>query len=131
MSYTVAFICTHNACRSQMAEALARKLIPDPEITFCSAGSDPIDAVDPKAVSLMKKIYGIDMSAQHPKTIHEIPDPDLAISMGCSVRCPFIGRDFDDNWNLPDPMGKDDQTYRTVISEIEQDILLLRQKLPH
>ena len=50
----------------------------------------------------MKEIYGIDMEAngQYSKLIADIPDVDIAISMGCNVGCPFIGRAFDDNWGL-------------------------------
>ena len=63
--------------------------------------------------------------AQYSKTIDQIPIPDIAISMGCEVGCPFIGRGFDDNWNLPDPTGTDDKTFQAVIEEIEKKILQL------
>lgn len=55
----------------------------------------------------MKELYGINMEkSQYPKLISDIPNSDIAISMGCNVGCPFIGRDFDDNWQLEDPTGK-------------------------
>ena len=75
----------------------------------------------------MKEIYGIDMEAngQHSKLITDIPDVDIAISMGCNVGCPFIGRAFDDNWSLPDPTGQGDEVFKEVIKQIEERIMLL------
>ena len=74
----------------------------------------------------MKKMYGIDMEqTQYSKLIAEIPMPDIAISMGCDVGCPLIGRSFDDDWGLPDPTGKDDAEFEKVIKEIEARVLKL------
>ena len=55
--------------------------------------------------------------------------PDIAISMGCNVGCPFIGRPFDDNWELDDPTGKSDEEFITIIKKIEEKIIHLRNKL--
>ena len=78
----------------------------------------------------MKELYGIDMEQkQYSKLLADIPNPDVAISMGCNVACPFIGRDFDDNWGLEDPTGKSDDEFKVVIKEIESRILQLREKL--
>ena len=97
----VAFICVHNACRSQIAEALGKLLASD-VFESCSAGTETKSHIDSDAVRIMKELYGIDMEkTQHPKAIAEIPAPDIAISMGCNVGCPFIGRAFDDNWGGP------------------------------
>lgn len=75
----------------------------------------------------MKELYGIDMErTQYSKTIDAIPAPDIAISMGCDVGCPYIGRPFDADWGLPDPTGCDDATFIAVIHQIEQHILQLR-----
>ena len=75
----------------------------------------------------MKELYGIDMEqTQYSKLISDIPVPDRAISMGCNVGCPFIGRAFDDNWGLEDPTGKTDDEFKVVIAEIEKKILELR-----
>ena len=75
----------------------------------------------------MKEIYGIDMEAngQHSKLITDITDVDIAISMGCNVGCPFIGRAFDDNWGLDDPTGKSDDDFKAVIQRIEENIMEL------
>lgn len=58
-----------------------------------------------------------------------IPTPDIAISMGCNVGCPFIGRPFDDNWGLDDPTGKSDEEFKRVIEEIRKNVLALKQQL--
>lgn len=58
-----------------------------------------------------------------------IPEPDIAISMGCNVGCPFIGRPFDDNWELEDPTGKSDEEFKKVIDEIRVRIMELKQRL--
>ena len=66
---------------------------------------------------------------QYSKLISEIPKPDIAISMGCNVGCPFIGRSFDDNWGLDDPTGKSDEEFEIVIKEIEHKIIQLRNSI--
>ena len=125
----VAFICVHNACRSQIAEALGKLLASD-VFESCSAGTETKSHIDSDAVRIMKELYGIDMEkTQHPKTIAEIPPPDIAISMGCNVGCPFIGRPFDENWGLEDPEGKPDEAFIAVIKEIETRIRMLRSEL--
>ena len=76
----------------------------------------------------MKKLYNIDMEkTQYSKTIDEIPTPDIAISMGCDVGCPYIGRAFDDDWGLQDPMGCNDEVFIKVIDEIKHKILKLKE----
>ena len=122
---TASFFCVHNSCRSQIAEALGKHLRGD-EFDFYSAGTETKPQINPDAVRLMKQCYGIDMEQmQYSKTADRIPVPDLAISMGCEVGCPYIGRAFDDNWNLPDPTGKSDEEFLAVIAEIERRIRML------
>lgn len=83
--------------------------------------------IDQDAVRLMKELYGIDVEQmQYSKTITDIPKPDIAISMGCNVGCPFIGRAFDDNWELDDPTGKSDEEFISIIKRIEENILKLK-----
>ena len=126
----VAFICVHNSCRSQIAEALGKHLAGD-VFESHSAGTETKPQINQDAVRLMKEIYGIDMEAngQHSKLISEIPEVDMAISMGCNVGCPFIGRTFDDNWGLEDPTGKSDEEFRLVISQIEEKIWELKRSI--
>ena len=125
----VAFICVHNSCRSQIAEALGKALASDVFESY-SAGTETRPQINPDAVRLMKALYGIDMEqTQYSKRISDIPEPDIAISMGCNVGCPFIGRPFDDNWGLDDPTGKSDEAFQKVIDEIRLRIMELKQRL--
>ena len=125
----VAFICVHNSCRSQIAEALGKHLASDVFESY-SAGSEIKNQINLDAVRLMKNLYGLDMeTTQHPKLIKEIPQADMLISMGCNVGCPFVGKEFDDNWQLDDPTGKEDQEFIKVIHEIEEKILKLKEEL--
>lgn len=126
----VAFICVHNSCRSQMAEALGKHLANEVFESY-SAGTETKPQINQDAVRLMKEIYGIDMEAngQYSKLISQIPDVDVAISMGCNVGCPFIGRAFDDNWGLEDPTGKSDEEFRRIIQQIEDKILELKKRI--
>ena len=122
MKKKIAFICVHNSCRSQIAEALGKHLRGD-EFDFYSAGTETKPQINQDAVRLMKELYGINMElTQYSKTIDKIPQPDVAISMGCDVGCPFIDRAFDDDWSLPDPTGKSDAEFVKVIQEIESNI---------
>ena len=126
----VAFICVHNSCRSQIAEALGKHLAGDAFDSY-SAGTETKPQINQDAVRLMKEIYGIDIEAngQRSKLITEIPEVDMAISMGCNVGCPFIGRGFDDNWGLEDPTGKSDEEFKLVIGQIEKKILELKESI--
>ncbi len=126
MKKRIAFLCVHNSCRSQIAEALGKHLRGD-EFDFYSAGSETKPQINRDAVRLIKAIYGIDMEkTQYSKTFDKIPTPDVVISMGCDVGCPYIGREFDDNWGLPDPTGQDDDTFISVINRIEKRIKELK-----
>ena len=123
----VAFICVHNSCRSQIAEALGRHFASDTFDSF-SAGTEIKQQINQDAVRIIKKLYGIDMEIeQYSKLIADIPSPDIAISMGCNVGCPFIGRPFDDNWGLDDPTGKSDEEFEDVIKQIEDKIISLKK----
>lgn len=125
----VAFICVHNSCRSQIAEALGKALASDVFESY-SAGTETRPQINQDAVRLIKALYGIDMEqTQYSKLISDIPEPDIAISMGCNVGCPFIGRPFDDNWELEDPTGKNDEEFKKVIDEIRVRIMELKQRL--
>lgn len=126
MKKKVAFICVHNSCRSQMAEAIGNHLYGD-KLECYSAGTKLKSQINQDAVRIVKKLYGIDMEANghHSKLINEIPNPDIAISMGCDVACPFIGRPFDDDWGLPDPTGRGDDEFKKVIAEIEMKLKYL------
>ena len=126
----VAFICVHNSCRSQIAEALGKHLAGDVFESY-SARTEVKPQINQDAVRLIKEIYGIDMeeNGQHSKLISEIPEVDIAISMGCNVGCPFIGRSFDENWGLEDPTGKSEEEFKIVIKEIEKRVFELKERV--
>ena len=125
----VAFICVQNSCRSQISEALGRHLAGDIFESY-SAGTETKPKINQDAVRLMKKLYGIDMEqTQYSKVYADIPTPDIAISMGCDVGCPYIGMEFDDNWELADPTGKSDEEFEIIIKTIHGKILELADKL--
>lgn len=125
----VAFICVHNSCRSQIAEALGKHFASDVFESY-SAGSETKPQINQDAVRLMKELYGIDMEqSQYSKTFDSIPEPDITISMGCDVGCPYIGRAFDDNWGLNDPTGCPDEAFREIISQIEGHIIRLKIRI--
>ena len=120
----MAFVCVHNSCRSQIAEALGKKLFGD-RYEFYSAGTQVKDQINQDAVRIMKEKYGIDMEkTQYSKTMQALPDVDVLISMGCGVTCPITKRGFDDDWGLPDPTGKDEETFLRVIEAIKEKLLL-------
>lgn len=125
----IAFICVHNSCRSQIAEALGKHLASDVFESY-SAGTEIKSSINQDAVRIMKEMYGIDMEqTQYSKLILDIPKPDIAISMGCNVGCPFIGRTFDDNWGLEDPTEKSDDEFVITIKNIEEHIIKLKEEL--
>lgn len=125
----VAFICVHNSCRSQIAEALGKKLASDAFDSY-SAGTELKDHINPDAVRMMKQIHGIDMEkTQHNKLLSSIPEPDVAIFMGCNVSCPNLKAPYSENWGLDDPSGKDDEAFAYTIKVIEQKMLELKAKL--
>lgn len=122
----VAFICVHNSCRSQIAEALCKALRPDLEAY--SAGTIVKDEINSDAIRIMKNKYNIDMSNQYSKLIKDIPECDIYISMGCNVGCPLINKGFDDNFNIDDPTGKSDEEFIKVIEEIKNKIINMNIK---
>ena len=125
----VAFICVHNSCRSQIAEALGRHLASDVFESY-SAGTETKPRINPDAVRILKQTHGIDMEAsQRSKLLSEIPTVDVVITMGCNVRCPFLPCEHREDLGLEDPSGKEDDAYLETIRLIEQKVLELRERL--
>lgn len=124
---SVAFICTHNACRSQMAQALAHALAPN-EIDARSAGTHPARAVNPDAVRLLQQ-RGVDTSALAPKPLEEIPPVDMVVTMGCGVQCPTLLARWHEDWGLEDPTGGPDQQFVAVMDQIKMKIEYLRRRV--
>ena len=125
----VAFVCVHNSCRSQSAEALGKKLAGDVFESY-SAGTETKPRINPDAVRLMKRFHGIDMEAtQRSKLLSEIPQVDVVITMGCNVKCPFLPCTHREDWGLEDPSGKNDEAFLATIRLIEEKILDLRERI--
>lgn len=121
----VAFICVHNSCRSQIAEALGKKF-GSGKYDFYSAGTEIKSQINQDAVRLMKELYGIDMEqTQHSKLLEDIPSVNVVITMGCNVQCPFLPCEYREDWGLDDPTGKSDREFIKVIHAIENNILHL------
>lgn len=121
----VAFICVHNSCRSQLAEALGKKLAFD-RYEFYSAGTEIKNKINQDAVRLVKKVYGIDIEkTQYSKLLTDLPPVDIVITMGCNVVCPNLPCDYKEDWGLDDPTGKSDEEFMKVIKIIEQKIMAM------
>ncbi len=125
----VAFICVHNSCRSQMAEALGKKLAADVFDSF-SAGTETKPQINQDAVRLMKQVHGIDMEeTQHSKLLEDIPAVDIVVTMGCNVECPYLPCRYREDWGLDDPSGMEDEKFLEVMNTIEANIINLKERI--
>lgn len=129
MKKKVAFVCVHNSCRSQIAEALAKKLGSD-VLEVYSGGTEIKEEINPDARRLMMEMYGIDMEkTQKPKLIQAIPPVDEVITMGCNVICPVLPFSYkSEDWGLEDPTGKGDEAFINVIRRIEEKVIELIER---
>ena len=129
MKKKVAFVCVHNSCRSQIAEALAKKLGGD-VLEVYSAGTEIKEEINPDARRLMMAMYGIDMEkTQKPKLIQAIPPVEELITMGCNVVCPVLPFSYkSEDWGLDDPTGKGDEAFINVIRRIEEKVIELIER---
>ena len=128
--WKVGFICTHNSCRSQIAEAFGKELASDVFESY-SAGTQIKDQINPDAVRILKAKYGMDRIAngQYNKTLDQLPKLDVVITMGCGVQCPMIDCTYREDWGLQDPTGESDAVFIQVIEEIETRIRSFKQRL--
>lgn len=125
----VAFICVHNSCRSQMAEALGKKLASDVFESF-SAGTETKPRINSDAVRLMKQVYGIDMEqTQCSKLLSELPPIDVVVTMGCNVQCPVLPCAHREDWGLEDPSGKPDDAFLETMRMVEEKVLDLKRRM--
>ncbi len=129
MKPKVAFICVHNSCRSQMAEALG-KLYASEVFEAYSAGTETKPQINQDAVRIIKELYNIDMNkTQHSKLLTEIPEVDIVVKMGCNVVCPFLPSKHEEDWGLEDPSGKSDDEFKKTAAAIESKIKDLAQRI--
>ena len=125
----VAFVCVHNSCRSQMAEALGKHFASDIFESY-SAGTHSKDQINQDAVRIIKDLYGIDMEqTQRNKLIDELPPVDIVITMGCNVDCPYLPSRYREDWGLDDPSGLDDEKFIETAKIIEKKILDLKLRI--
>lgn len=125
----VAFICVHNSCRSQIAEALGKHLAADVFESY-SAGTEVRPNINQDAVRLIKQLYDINMEeTQRSKLLADIPPVDIVVTMGCNVQCPFLPCTHREDWGLDDPSGKNDMEFMKTIEAIEEDILELKNRI--
>ena len=126
----IAFICVHNSCRSQIAEALGRHLAADVFESY-SAGTEVKDHINQDAVRLLKDLYHIDMEAegQHSKLLEILPPVDVMITMGCNVQCPVLPCKWREDWGLEDPTGQPDDVFVETIRQIEKKIYQLKERV--
>lgn len=126
---SVAFVCVHNSCRSQIAEALGTAFHAEVFSSF-SAGTALKASINADAVRLVNKLYGIDMPrSQKPKLIGALPPIDIIITMGCGVACPSIPCKHREDWLLEDPTGEGDEAFLAVISSIEEKLRDLARRI--
>ena len=125
----VGFICVHNSCRSQIAEALGKKLALNTFEAY-SAGTEFKPEINQDAVRLMKEKFGIDMEkTQRSKLLSELPELDVVITMGCNVKCPYLPCKYREDWGLDDPSGKTDKEFLGIINLIEKNIIKLKNRI--
>ncbi len=125
----VAFVCVHNSCRSQIAEALSKFYNEDVYEAY-SAGTETKPQINQDAVRLMKNLYGIDMEeTQRSKLISELPPIDIVITMGCEVNCPTLPCAYREDWGLEDPSGQSDAKFLEIINAIDTHVSELATRI--
>jgi arsenate reductase len=117
----VLFVCTQNAGRSQMAQALFEKYGPD-DVRAESAGAEPASEVHPVVVEAMREI-GIDLSGRRPKrlTLEMQLHADWAVTLACGAKCPYVPSIVED-WDVEDPAGRPIEEVRAIRDEIEERV---------
>ncbi|WP_373897410.1 arsenate reductase ArsC [Haloimpatiens sp. FM7315] len=129
MKPKVAFICVHNSCRSQIAEALS-KLFAAEVFESYSGGTETKPEINKDAVRIVKKLYGVDMNeTQRSKLLSELSQIDIAVKMGCNVVCPYLPAKYVEDWGLEDPTGKSDEEFIKCIKIIEKKVIDLRDRI--
>lgn len=129
MKKKVAFICVHNSCRSQMAEALS-KIFASEVFEAYSAGTELRPQINQDAVRVIKEFYKVDMNeTQYSKLLTDIPEVDIVVKMGCNVVCPFLPSKHEEDWGLEDPTGKSDEEFITTAKIIEEKVKDLAERI--
>jgi protein-tyrosine-phosphatase len=119
------FVCVENSCRSQMAEAFARRL-GGPGVIAQSAGSRPSGVVNPRAVAAMREV-GYDLALHSSKSLAEVapsgtPPFDVLVTMGCGDACPWVPAARREDWQIPDPKAMEPAEFARVRDLIEMRV---------
>ncbi|NLL70347.1 MAG: arsenate reductase ArsC [Epulopiscium sp.] len=129
MKPKVAFICVHNSCRSQMAEALGKLFAADVFESY-SAGTETKPKINQDAVKIIKDLYQFDMNTtQYSKLITDVPAVDIVIKMGCNVVCPYLSSKYEEDWGLEDPTGKGEEEFKKTALLIEEKVKKLAARI--
>lgn len=125
----VAFICVHNSCRSQMAEAISKIFVSDTYEAY-SAGTNIKNQINQDAVKVIKEIYNVDMEEkQKSKLIDSLPNIDIIVTMGCEVECPYLPSLHREDWGLDDPTGKSIEVFIETAKTIESKVIDLADRI--
>ena len=125
----VAFVCVHNSCRSQLAEATAKILAADVFEAY-AAGTEKENEINPVAVEVIKELYAVDMTAtQHVKLLEALPKIDILVTMGCNVTCPYLPCQHREDWGVEDPSGKDKEAFLKTAALIKEKVLDLKKRI--
>jgi arsenate reductase len=125
----VLFVCVHNSGRSQMAAALLQRRAGG-LVHIRSAGSDPAEQINPTVVDALAEV-GIDVAQELPQPLTDevVRAADAVVTMGCGDACPiYPGKRYED-WELPDPVGRDLDEVRTIRDEIDRRVQSLLSEL--
>jgi protein-tyrosine-phosphatase len=117
----VLFICTHNAGRSQMAQAFFERQAPE-DVRAESAGSEPANQLWPEVVEVMREV-GIDLAGRRPRklTIEMQLHADWALTMGCGDVCPYVPT-MVESWDIPDPAGRPIEEVREIRDMVAEHV---------
>ena len=125
----VAFVCVHNSCRSQMAEALG-KLYGAEVFESYSAGTEVKPQINQDAVRVIRKLYDVDMNqTQRSKLLEDIQEVDIVITMGCNVNCQYLPCEHREDWGLEDPSGKEEEAFVLTENKIEKKVKELARRI--
>lgn len=123
----VAFICVHNSCRSQIAEAISKIKYSDFFESY-SGGTQVKKTINQDVADIIKQRYDLDITqSQRPKLIGELPQIDILITMGCNVNCPYLPCIHREDWGLEDPTGKGREAFEKTVHIIEEKLQNLKQ----
>ena len=129
MKPKVAFVCVHNSCRSQMAEAVSKLIAGDVYDSY-SAGTAIKSQINQDAVRIINLLYSVDMNeTQSSKLISDIPEVDIVVTMGCNVDCPNLPCSHREDWGLDDPSGLEDEAFLLTAETIRLKIVDLMKRI--